>query len=857
MDLSIDAILHIFFRLSPFILVCFFSLYSIFNKNVKGIIYLAGLLLACFVTILFGNFPELQKMDKTTGFPVTALNKSCRMIEFAETGPISYLPLGQTVLAYTLFFIGYPIIMDDFTKMNFNSRNITILLFFIILIVADFMWNFSKNCFGIISLLVSLIIGGIIGLLWGYVIEQSGNNLQLFRDTSTSKSCDTKSKQKHRCRPKVDTKIYPVNAINSTYISSICSDIAGNLYICSNENGNGIIRKLTYYYPDSANPTISQLFSNSIIAGSLEPDNENSNTTALKNIGGIYADNNGNIYFTEKDNHVIWKIDTEGKKSIIAGKSGKSGKSGDGGLATSSTLSYPTGICQDTVGNIFFSDTGNNVVKRIDKNGVINLFSGNYGNIDNLLGDDNIQANKKNVFFQSPTGICIDSNDNIYISDTGNNRIRIINSLTNIISSFSQSTDGQLNISKPTDIVVHTNGNITVLNSTKIYTFDIKHKKMNDMNGVNICIDKQNNNNFLYVDANKSNITKYLQTTTITYSYDILSSPQGMCFNNVDKSIYVCDTNNHVIRRLDPNMNLTTFGGIVGKPTQLIEDKNQTISNYVVNVKENVSALQTTLHTPTDICTDNNGNIYVTDSSNNVIRKIDTKGIITTRGGNGNDHIESLVSAGTDQSKKDTINASELSSPIGICVDSEGNVYVTELREHTIKKININGTVTIFAGITNKTGSDDGNISAGIATFNKPSSLFIHKNDEIFVIDNDKKNIRKISNGMVSTISTGSTYPIQKIYVDDANNIYITTTNNTVEVIPPTDTNGKITYDVSKSQIVTGGTDGNTGNTIAKNAKLSNPMGICKNDKNNLFIVDSNNNVIRKTYQNTHFVSKP
>jgi streptogramin lyase len=304
-------------------------------------------------------------------------------------------------------------------------------------------------------------------------------------------------------------------------------------------------------------------------------------------------------------------------------------------------------------------------------------------------------------------------------------------------------------------------------------------------------------------------------------------------------------------------MNLTTFGGIVGKPTQLIEDKNQTISNYVVNVKENVSALQTTLHTPTDICTDNNGNIYVTDSSNNVIRKIDTKGIITTRGGNGNDHIESLVSAGTDQSKKDTINASELSSPIGICVDSEGNVYVTELREHTIKKININGTVTIFAGITNKTGSDDGNISAGIATFNKPSSLFIHKNDEIFVIDNDKKNIRKISNGMVSTISTGSTYPIQKIYVDDANNIYITTTNNTVEVIPPTDTNGKITYDVSKSQIVTGGTDGNTGNTIAKNAKLSNPMGICKNDKNNLFIVDSNNNVIRKTYQNTHFVSKP
>lgn len=850
MDFSIDAILHIFFRLSPFILVCFFSLYSIFNKNIKGIIYLAGLLLACFVTILFGNFPELQKMDKTTGFPVTALNKSCRMIEFTETGPISYLPLGQTVLAFTLFFVGYPIITEDFIKMDFNSRNMTILLFFVALVVADFIWNFSKNCFGIISLLISLIVGGVIGLLWGYVIKKSDNNLQLFRDTSTSKSCETKSKRKHRCRPKVDTKIYPVNAVYSTYISSICSDTAGNIYICSNENGNGIIRKLTYYYPDGANPTIPQLFSSSIIAGTLEPDNENYKKNALKNIGGMFVDKNSNVYFTEKDNHVIWKIDTNGNKNIIAGTSGKSGNSGNGGLATSAKINNPTGICQDMVGNIFFTDTSNNVIKKIDTSGTITLFSGNSENTKNSLGDDNIQANLKNVFFNNPTGICTDSNDNIYISDTGNNRIRIISSSNNVISSVSQSLDKKKNFSSPTDIIVHSNGNITVLNdNTTINKLDKDKNFLNDIDNTKcICIDKQNENNLLYVDAKNRNITKYLQNrTTITYSYDILSGPQGMCFNKVDKSIYVCDTNNHVIRRMDPNMNITTFGGIVGKSTQLPEDNEQTLSNYVTTVKENVSALQTTLHYPTDICVDKTGNIYVTDSSNNVVRKIDTNGVITTRGGNGNDRITSLKATAANIVK---INASELSKPTSICVDSEGNVYVTELNQHTIKKIKVDGTISIFAG-KDTLGFDNGKTSA--STFTNPSLLFTDISDNIFVIDYEKGRIRKISNGEVSTVITASGYNIQRLFIDTDNNLYITTTDHNVVVLTPKNNIEKITYDINDSRVVVGSIKGNTGNTIAKNALLDSPMGICKDETNNLFIVDSNNNVIRKTYQNANY----
>jgi hypothetical protein len=145
--MNITSILYMFFRLAPFMLVCFFSLYCIFNKNMNGIIYLAGLLIACFVTVLIGNFPGFQNIDKFTGLPSQA-NQSCRMIEFTETGPISYLPLGQTILAYTFSYVGLPIIKNDFLNNNFNHVNIPVILFFFALLMADLAWNIYKKCFG-------------------------------------------------------------------------------------------------------------------------------------------------------------------------------------------------------------------------------------------------------------------------------------------------------------------------------------------------------------------------------------------------------------------------------------------------------------------------------------------------------------------------------------------------------------------------------------------------------------------------------------------------------------------------------------------------------------------------------------
>ena len=905
MEYSIDAIAHMFFRLSPFILVCFFSLYSIFNKNVKGIIYLAGLLLACFITILLGNFPDIQVIDTKTGFPMTALNKECRMIETTESGPISFLPLSQTVLAYTLFFVGYPIIMNDFTQGIFNSRNLTIFVFFVLLIVADYWWNFSKNCFGFFALLISLIIGGGTGILWGYIIQKSGDNLQLFRSTSTSKSCNNKDKQVHRCRPKVDTYAYKVNAdlcssqVNSQKINMccMCTDFEGNIYI-TDTDPNNVIRKITY---KKTKDKTYNIYANTIIAGSFE-------SSTLKTPQGICTDNNGNVYFAESDNHCIRKIDKNGNITVVAGTPNNAGSSGDNGLATKATLNTPVGICIDKSGNIYFTDTGNNVVRMVNTSGVISLIAGNYTVETNKRGKDDVKATSEKVFFNTPTGICIDVNNNIYVSDTMNDRIRKIKYVDQIITTILTGTITNVSITKPTSIFVDVNGNIVFNNNYNKdvcmadKTFTICTKILDGTTFSQICLNNDSSMYILTYDGSMYSITNYSYGSTSTYKksdniYDNLhmfNSPLGITYDNKTQNMYMADSNNHVIRKVDPKLNISVYAGVVGQSTPFDTTSTstsnncankgtgstcQSITNYATKVQENGNVLQTTFNNPTDVCVDKAGNVYVADCSNNVIRKITANGNITTYGGNGNNRIDSLIKP----TPADYINivSNELSYPSRIAADSTGNIYVIEASypedkiygNNTVRMIKPNGTITVFAGSEDNTtnaaaatatvagktnpGNDNGILLS--AKFTNPSGIFIDTRDNIYIIDNDGINIRKISDNKVSTIidenNNTKKEKFNYIMVDKNQHIYATTKSNTVILIKAKHTldksnNDTINYTnngiLNYTQIAGGTTDVGT-NTIALNAKISNPMGLCQDVNKNLFFVEGNS--LRKMYQ--------
>ena len=169
MELNLINILYMFFRLAPFIIVSYFTLQSIFNQDLKGVMYLLGLLLASFATVMVASILP----DATSGEDAPAQSKysiaKCSQLTLGNGGPISKLPLSQTVFGYTLAYLSYFIGVN-----SLQTQNIATFILFPIAIVADMFWSSTNRCSSPKYLLTSLIIGGLLGALWAMVIDSTG-----------------------------------------------------------------------------------------------------------------------------------------------------------------------------------------------------------------------------------------------------------------------------------------------------------------------------------------------------------------------------------------------------------------------------------------------------------------------------------------------------------------------------------------------------------------------------------------------------------------------------------------------------------------------------------------------------------
>jgi hypothetical protein len=193
MELNILAFGYLFLRLAPFILVCFFTLSSIFNQDYKGFIYLIGLLFACFFTTTLGSaFGDTIKGWNSTGEEILEI---CNMVPILQDSNLSVLPLGQTVLNYTFFYMLYNII-----KNGIVTQNWPMLLFFPCIILFDLVWNIRYKCNAIPSLLISLVIGGGCGYLWGHIISTTNSvNLQYYSGVNDKETCSVPAKNTFKC----------------------------------------------------------------------------------------------------------------------------------------------------------------------------------------------------------------------------------------------------------------------------------------------------------------------------------------------------------------------------------------------------------------------------------------------------------------------------------------------------------------------------------------------------------------------------------------------------------------------------------------------------------------------------------
>jgi sugar lactone lactonase YvrE len=185
----------------------------------------------------------------------------------------------------------------------------------------------------------------------------------------------------------------------------------GNLYIA--DHINSAIRKI------GASGIISTYAGNTIYG--FSGDGGPATDAMMRRPAGIAADAAGNVFFTDMSDNRIRKIDTSGIITTIAGN-GLRGYSGDGSVATNASLNGPAGIALDAVGNIFIADSGNNVIRKIDAAGTITTFAGT--GASGYTGDGGPAAA---ATLSGPLGIATDPAGNLFIADYLNNVVRKVN----------------------------------------------------------------------------------------------------------------------------------------------------------------------------------------------------------------------------------------------------------------------------------------------------------------------------------------------------------------------------------------------------------------------------------------------
>ena len=242
---------------------------------------------------------------------------------------------------------------------------------------------------------------------------------------------------------------------------------------------------------------------------------------------------------------------------------------------------------------------------------------------------------------------------------------------------------------------------------------------------------------------------------------------------------------------------------------------------------------------PSSVAVDNAGNVYVADTGTSLIRKVTADGVVTTLAG------------GTTGSADGTNSTAQFASPTGVAVDSDGNVYVADLGNHTIRKITPAGVVTTLAGLAGYMGSVDGTNSA--ARFADPSGVAVDADGNVYVADTGNYTIRKVTpGGVVTTLAglaghsasvdgTGSDarfgYPTG-VAVDSIGNVYVVDNYyHTIRKIAP----GNIVTTFAGLAGVLGSADG-TGSA----ARFFYPYGVAVDSAGNVYVADTDNATIRK-----------
>jgi sugar lactone lactonase YvrE len=639
---------------------------------------------------------------------------------------------------------------------------------------------------------------------------------------------------------------------------------------------------------------------------------------------GIAVDSAGNLFIAETSNHRIRRVDAAtGVMTTIAGV-GTAGWSGDGGPATSAQLDLPRGIAVDGLGNLYIADTFNQRIRKIDTTGTITTIAGT-GTPSFDITDMFATA----AALSSPAGVAVDGLGNVYIADTGNSAIRLVTTTGRIMTIAGDGTSGYLGdngpavmaeLANPSGVAVDRQGNVLIADSgnSLIRRIDASTQRITTIAG-----------NMLATDLGDNGPALAAQ----------LASPSRVAVDGFG-NLYIADTFNHRVRWVDAGGMITTIAG-TGAPgfsgdggaalsAQLYYPRDVALDQhgniYIADQsnrrirKIDASATITTAAgngtsgqgdggaatsirmTPIGLGFDSHGNLFVTDSQNHRVGRIDPQGIFTTVAGNGspgytgdNAHatdaslnqphalaidaadrvfiadsnnycirridpdgsITTVAGTGTFGYNGDTgmATATELMTPTGVAVDPDGNIYIADTYNERIRLVDTSGMIHTIAG-TGTGGYVADGVPATSAPLQNPAGVSVAANHDVYIVDSDNNRIRFVDHatGLIATIAgngsgafsgegvaatTAMLWDPTSLTLDTSGGFYFADHNN--QRIRHVDASKIITTVAGSSAIDSSGDGG-----PVTSAALSFPDAVATDSAGVVYIADSSNTRVRR-----------
>jgi sugar lactone lactonase YvrE len=583
------------------------------------------------------------------------------------------------------------------------------------------------------------------------------------------------------------------------------------------------------------------------VAGGGPGDNGLATKSSVGTPTNLAADGNGNLFISDFVHNRVRKVDAGGTISTVAGN-GSPGFFGDGGPAINAQINVPAGLAADAHGDLFFADLNNNRVRKVDANGVITTVAGN-GTVG--FSGDGGPATNAALGFTNPKDnpgpapyLAVDPAGNLFIADIFNFRIRKVDT-SGLITTVAGSTRGfsgdggpavQAQFSFLAGLAVDSKGNIFIADA--------------------------GNDRVRQVDA-KGIIKTIAGTGLASFGGDggpainaFLNGPVGLALDAAG-NLFIVDESNGRIREVNTLGIINTVAG----------NGNEAFSG------DGGAATSASLNRPEDVAVDSQGNLYIADSLNFRVRKVDLSGIITTAAGTGEPNFSGDGGPAT---------SAVLDHPLGVAVDGAGNIFISDTENDRVRKVFGSGIINTVAGGTPEVqfprglsvdvagnvffGAADsqGNfsvqkldISGGLTSlagiFLNVGDVTVNSTDVLFV---GESCIQKLAGGNGITVAgicssqvrgfSGDGGPATSarlnfpagVDLDSAGNFYIADSGN--NRIRKVDTNGIINTVAGNGDATFAGDGG-----LATSASLNLPNGV-RIVGNELFIADTGNHRIRR-----------